>query len=317
MHAPGNHSLDANRRYLLLVLLFAIALYVVVPQLGDFRASGQLLHHPVLSWTLAAVSLSGLTYLFAALTYWWLAFKPLPYPSIVLIQLAAMFMNRLLPAGIGALGINYVYLRHTKHTTAQATTVMAINNFLGAAGHTLLVVVALAVVPARSHPLPATSGKIFDNLAIILTIGAVMLLGLLLVFGRKRLKHLVADLLSQVFAYRYRLGRLPAALLSSVLLTLSNVLGLGCCALALGVHLPFVACLLIFTFGVGTGTASPTPGGLGGFEAGLTAGFIAYHVAASTALAVALLYRLVSYWLPLLAGGLALIIAQRRRLLVI
>jgi uncharacterized protein (TIRG00374 family) len=104
--------------------------------------------------------------------------------------------------------------------------------------------------------------------------------------------------------------------MSSILLTLSNVLCLGCCALALGVHLPFLIVLLIFSFGLGTGTATPTPGGLGGFEAGLTAGFIAYHVASPAALATALLYRLISYWLPLVVGALALLIAQRQRLFI-
>jgi uncharacterized protein (TIRG00374 family) len=98
-------------------------------------------------------------------------------------------------------------------------------------------------------------------------------------------------------------------------LTLFNVLCLLCCLSALGIHLPFVIVLLVFSFGVGAGAATPTPGGLGGFEAGLTAGFVAYHVGSSSALAAALLYRLISYWLPLIFGAVAFTICQKQKLL--
>jgi uncharacterized protein (TIRG00374 family) len=61
-------------------------------------------------------------------------------------------------------------------------------------------------------------------------------------------------------------------------------------------------------------TATPTPGGLVGAEAGLFAGFVAYGVSAPMAGAAVLLYRFVTYWLPLLPGVLALFLARRRRL---
>jgi uncharacterized protein (TIRG00374 family) len=74
-----------------------------------------------------------------------------------------------------------------------------------------------------------------------------------------------------------------------------------------------VAVFLVFTFGIALGTATPTPGGLGGIEAGLVAGLIIYHVDSATALATVLLYRLLSYWLPLLVGAAALVYSQRQR----
>jgi len=84
--------------------------------------------------------------------------------------------------------------------------------------------------------------------------------------------------------------------------------------LALGVHLPFIVVVLIFSFGLSTGTVTPTPGGLGGFEAGLTAGFVAYHVGSASALAIALLFRLISYWLMLAIGALAFTVSERKHL---
>ena len=314
MAAPTPQPLRFDRRYLALVAILAAALYVLIPQVGDFHASWHLLGHPAAGWTAAAIALTALTYGLAAGTYCLLAFKPLGYAPTVLVQLAAMFVNRLLPGGIGALGANYAYLRHRSHSPAQAATVPAVNNLLGVAGHGLVVA---AVLAARSGRLPAVSGPgthAVRTVVAVLAVGAVVILLAGLAAGRRRFAKLAAELRQQLFSYRRRPWRLLGALVTSVLLTLSNVLSLACCALAIGVHLPFTLVLLIFTLGIGTGTATPTPGGLGGFEAGLTAGFVAYQVPGAGALAIALLYRLISYWLPLLAGAPALVASQKQRL---
>jgi uncharacterized membrane protein YbhN (UPF0104 family) len=315
MSASLRHQISANRRYLLLIVLLVITLYVIVPQLGGFRASWRLLRHPVLGWALAAIGATALTYAAAALTYTYLAFHKLVYTQTLTVQLTAMFINRLLPAGIGALGTSFAYLRRERHSPAQAATTVTVNNLLGIIGHLLIVSITLVVTPSKVRIWPTESyPDLHRMLAGFLVIGALIVVVAIITWQR-RLKRLAADALKQLASYRFRPLRLGAALMSSMLLTLCNVLCLGCCALALGVHLPFIVILLIFSFGAGTGTVTPTPGGLGGFEAGLTAGFIAYHVAGPAALATALLYRLVSYWLPLLVGAPAFIVAQRQRLL--
>ena len=55
-----------------------------------------------------------------------------------------------------------------------------------------------------------------------------------------------------------------------------------------------------------------TPGGLGFVEAGLTALLALAGVSAGDAVVATLSYRLVSYWLPLLAGGVAGILFRAR-----
>jgi len=302
-----------SRRYLLSAALLVIALYVLVPQLGGFKSSWHLLRHPSLSWTVVALSLTALTYLAAAATYCLLAFRPLRYSRTVLVQLAAMFINRLLPGGIGALGANYAYLRRARHSVTQASAVVVINNLLGALGHGLLLAGTLAVFSGQMAVEPRDSQS--ESLLVRAVVGIVVLLAILaMVFGRRKFASKATEVRDQLLSYRQRPWRLPVALVSSVFLTLCNVLCLAACALALGVHLPFAAILLVFSFGIGAGTATPTPGGLGGFEAALTAGFIAYEVTSPAALAVALLYRLVSYWIPLLFGAAAFIICQKRQL---
>ena len=306
-------NLRVNKKQILLVLLMVIGLYVIVPQIGDFKSSLHLLLKPQPQWVVVAVALTATTYFAGALTYLLLAFKKLRYQQVVLVQLAAMFINRLLPGGIGALGANYAYLRHAKHSPTQAGSAVAINNLLGVVGHVVLVVGTMLLYSGQTN-FVSGSNKFINLFLVFSGILALVFVLVYLVFGRKKFVRALKDIRKQLLSYKKRPLRLPLALLSSMSLTAFNVLCLSACAMAMGVHVSFAVVLLIFSFGVGAGTATPTPGGLGGFEAGLVAGFVAYGVATPVALAVALLYRIISYWLPLLVGGVAFIICQQRQL---
>ncbi|HSX45485.1 MAG TPA: YbhN family protein [Candidatus Saccharimonadia bacterium] len=312
MAVSGQQS--SNLRYLFLIAVFVLAIYVAIPQIGSLHSSWHLLKHPELKWLVVAVGLTSLTYLAAAGTYFFLAFRPLRYWPLVLIEVAAMFVNRLLPAGIGALGTNYAYLRRRKHSQAQSATMIAANNIIGVVGHVVLVLVALAVYGGdnlahfwRQWSFSHLAAQAFIVGALIVLVAAVA--------GRRRVSRAMKSLRKPLRSYASKPQKLLKALLTSITLTACNVLCLQVCALALGVHVPFVAVLVVFSFGVGVATATPTPGGLGGFEAGLFGGFVAYHVPAPTALAAALLYRLVSFWLPLLVGALAFAVSQQKKLI--
>ena len=60
------------------------------------------------------------------------------------------------------------------------------------------------------------------------------------------------------------------------------------------------------------GTLPLTPGGLGFVEAGLTGTLALAGVSAGGAVVATLAYRLVSFWLPIPAGGIAAIVHKRR-----
>ena len=61
--------------------------------------------------------------------------------------------------------------------------------------------------------------------------------------------------------------------------------------------------------------AAPTPGGLGAIEAALIAGLRGVGMAAGPAVSAVLLYRLATYWLPVLPGWLSWRFLQRREYL--
>jgi uncharacterized protein (TIRG00374 family) len=289
-------------------LLLVIVLYVVVPQLHIFRDSLRQLHHIVYGRLLLAVTAVAVTFFLGAAVYKLLAFKRLPYGRTVTAQLASNFINRLLPAGLGGIGANYRYLRAQKHSSAQAASVVTANNGLGLVGHGLLVVVLVTLYHAHAAPYHMAASLGY-GLLIIAILGLLLFLALPRI--RRQILRGLVELRHQLGYYRTRPVSVTAALALQICLTLSNVTSFWLCVLAVHGSISFVAALIVFTIGFGIGGATPTPGGIGGVEAGLVAGLVAYHLTSPSALAAVLVYRLISYWLPLVISGAAFAYALR------
>jgi uncharacterized protein (TIRG00374 family) len=310
-HSSSAH-VRVDRRRLWLLLLAVIVSYAVIPQLSIFHHSLSLLAQVRLADVWPAIGSVALTYLAAAGTYCLLAFTALPYGRTLLVQVAGMFVNRLLPAGIGGIGVNYVYLRRQDHSGPQAASVVTANNVLGIVGHGLLLAILL---PIFHSSLPSLHWRLASGIWVTASAAIfLMCLGALVFLGRyrRRLKAPLLSFLAQLSSFRQRPGRLGTALLCSMALTLCNILCLWFCVSAVTGGISFVTAFLVFSFGIALGTATPTPGGLGGVEAGLVAGLVAYQLSSADALAAVLLFRLVSYWLPLLIGAAAFTVGQRR-----
>ena len=75
---------------------------------------------------------------------------------------------------------------------------------------------------------------------------------------------------------------------------------------ALGVDMPFVQAAALYMVANTIGSAVPTPGGVGGIEAALTAALLSVGVPSATAASIVLLFRLATFWLPTLPGYLFL-----------
>ncbi len=316
--AHSDRSLDGLFRWIrrhrgfVNALIFLILLYVVVPQMGTFKQSFAAMFDAQPLYIGWAIVFTVLTYVVSAVLYQLLAKQRLNFWRTLVIRISSAFVNRLLPAGIGGIGLSVQYLRKSKHTTTQAGVVVATNNLLGFVGHMLLVLIVVAVsdVTLRAVHFPGQwfwYGGVVAS-AVSITIGLV-------VFSRLKRKvvYLAAEIGRDIFSYRHHPLRLLSALILSMSLTVFYALTLYACSEALALNISVTDAFIIFTLGMFTGTISPTPGGLVGMEAGLIAGFIAVGVPADAALAVTLIYRLLTYWLPILPGITAFHVAERRR----
>jgi uncharacterized membrane protein YbhN (UPF0104 family) len=296
----------------LTLVVCLLLLYIVLPQIDGLNDSLPLLGQAQWAPIVVAAALVVASYVAAAGTYQLLAVRRLRFSRTIAVQAAGAFANRVLPAGLGGLTLNVDYLRRANHTLPQAIAVAGANNLLGFLGHVLLVVVLVAAsgVQADGHlawPHIGFGWYVAGIVGLLVIAVALALRGV-----RRYVGGLLAGALQTLWAYRQRPVRLVVALGCSLLVTMAYVGIFYFSAVALGADISPVQALIIFTLGMAIGTATPTPGGLGGVEAGLVAGCVAYGLEASTALAVVLLYRLLSYWLPLLPGFLILIGIRKR-----
>ena len=96
-------------------------------------------------------------------------------------------------------------------------------------------------------------------------------------------------------------------------ITGAYALTLAASVYAYGGHAALLPIIAVYLVGAAIAAASPTPGGLGAIEAALVAGLTAVGVAVGVAVAGVLTFRLLTFWLPIIPGFLALRYLQHRR----
>ena len=102
-----------------------------------------------------------------------------------------------------------------------------------------------------------------------------------------------------------KFGKVALLLGGSVLVTLSYVIAFNFSALAFDIDLRFASIGAVYLIGSAIATAAPTPGGLGAAEAALIGGLIAVGVDKEAAVAAVFLFRLGTFWIPILPGYIA------------
>ena len=130
----------------------------------------------------------------------------------------------------------------------------------------------------------------------------------------------VANPAATVRAWTQRLGalRLPAAgwaLASGAALVnwLADVGVLAVSVLAVGAAVPWHDLLLVYAAGITAKSLAVTPGGLAITEGAISVSLVASGLRTSQALAVAVLYRIVNFWLVAVAGWLTLFVLRARK----
>lgn len=120
-------------------------------------------------------------------------------------------------------------------------------------------------------------------------------------------EEIVAEQLDEVTALEPDRPTLWIAALLAVLNWLADAACLALAIVAVGGHVPWEGLLLAWAAGTAVASLGLTPGGLGVVEATLSSALIAAGLVGSTAIAAVLVYRIVSLWLVLAAGGLTLL----------
>jgi uncharacterized membrane protein YbhN (UPF0104 family)/tRNA A-37 threonylcarbamoyl transferase component Bud32 len=302
-------------RTLVMVIAAVFAAYFLLTQLVhiDFQRT---LDEANWAWLLAAVAFSSMTYFAAALGLLGFVPEKVPYLRTVLAQVAGSFVKLVAPAAIGGVALNTRYLQRSGIRPGHAVASVGANQLFGLGiGITLLL--TFAYVTGTQHtPTLSPSPTI---IAGVLTVAVLVLIVTAVPSLRKSIRERVSVLFAGVVPRMLDVVQQPRKLMSGiggmVMMTLAFVLCLDASVRAFGGELSLPAVAVVFLAGNALGSAAPTPGGLGAVEAALFAGLTAFGLDRETAIASALLFRVMTFWLPVLPGWLSFSYLTRKELL--
>lgn len=303
-----------SRKAVISVVALGVAIWAVVPQLTKGIDWTTVLHAKA-GWAIAAVVASALTYVGAAVSMAGSVTDQLLFPTTFLAQIASSFTNRIAPAKVGGMALNVRYLTKQGISTARATTGVAVSTAAGAVVHILLTVVA--VVWAGSTGLPGIHAPSIGIVLIVLVVlaGAAGVVTVVPPLRRWFSDSAVPSIRRSVTSF-IEVMRTPRNVMmllgGSALVTVANLAAFDVSLRAFGVSVPLATGAAVYLAGSALASAAPTPGGLGATEAALVAGLAVVDVHQNMAIPAVLLFRIATFWLPILPGWIALTVLQRR-----
>ena len=304
--APGEDAapvrLERVRpRSVVTLIASLVAGYLLLGQLGRVNLLSTL-KAADWRWAALALLLSAVTYLGAAWSLSGYVPDRLKFGPLVLAQLAGSFVTLVTPAAVGGAALNIRYLQRRKIPAAVAAASVGLSQVMAFVLHLLLLVVFAAITGSQAHSLQPPTWVYFVIAALIIIVLAVVAIPA----GRRLLRARLAPVLSQVvprlLAVMQQPRKLAEGIGGALLLTGAYIFCLDACIRALGGSISLASTAVVYLTGAALGSAVPTPGGLGAVEAALSAGLTAAGLPGSISVSAVLLFRTLTFWLPVPVG---------------
>ncbi|WP_405011700.1 flippase-like domain-containing protein [Kitasatospora sp. NBC_01539] len=264
-------------------------------------------------WASVALAAAAVTYGAAAMSLTGFVPERLPFRRTVAAQLAGSFVKLVAPAAIGGIALNTRYLQKAGIRPGQAVASVGASQLAGLAGH-LLLLFSFGLVTGSQ-----TNGDLGASRAVIIGVLSASVLGLVVAAVAPLRRFVVTRVRSLFFGVVPRmldLMQTPTKLVTGfggiLLLTLSFTACLYASVRAFGGEMTYSAVAVVFLTANAAGSAIPTPGGIGPVEIALIGALTVGNVPPSAATPAVFLYRLLTFWLPVLPGWISYNLLQRR-----
>ncbi|MDO4900376.1 lysylphosphatidylglycerol synthase transmembrane domain-containing protein [Actinomyces sp.] len=283
-----------------LVALWTLLARLNIEQITDAVAGANLW------WMLGALVFSLATYVGAGLTL--VAFSPVKLPlwKSTEVHLASSVVALVAPAGVGGAAINLRFLSRKGVPTAIGVATVALVQVVQFVV-TIVLLIIVAATTGQSTSLTLPSGWV---LVIAVALVAVVATALFIPKVRSWVWEKIEPTYRQVWPRLVWVMSNPVRLAlgvgGSVLLSLSYILSFGASLWAFGHTLSFSVLAITYLAANTVGSVVPSPGGIGPVELALTAGLVTAGVPNGVALSTAIVYRLVTFWIPIPVGWLSL-----------
>ena len=302
-------------RTLLAIAAAAGAYYYLLPQLAKVGNPWQAVQSANWAWVPLVIALSAVTYLASAVALMGAVSQRIRLWPTVLAQGASSFINRVSPANVGGMALNARFLQKSGVEPTAGVAAVGVNSLVGAIVHLILIVIFFAWSSRRvgqAFKLPSTS-TLLAILAVILAVVGILLASRP---GRRFASGTLVPGVRSAAASLSRVARNPGKMTmlvgGSALITLAYIGAFAASVEAFGGGPGFVVLGAVYLGTATVAAATPTPGGIGAFEAAAIVGLTGVGVANGPAVSAVLLYRLATYWLPVAPGWLCWRVLQRR-----
>jgi glycosyltransferase 2 family protein len=303
-------------RNLLTIAALVGVYYVLLPQLAKVGNPLHVLESAQWAWVLVAIACSALTYLASAIGLLGGVSVRVPFWPTLLTQGASSYINRVSPANVGGMALNVRFLQKAGVEPTAGVAAVGVNSLAGALVHLVILVIFFAWAgrggAAKAFHLPSSSVL----LAVLAAVAAIIGIVVATRQGRNFAARKVLPPLRSSLASLRRVARSPVRLTmlfgGSALVTLAYVGALVASVEAFGGGASIAKIGAVYMAAAVVATATPTPGGVGGFEAAAIAGLTGIGISSGAAVSAVVISRLATYWLPVPPGWVSWRVLQRQ-----
>jgi undecaprenyl-diphosphatase len=303
-----------NRKTVVTLIVLAGATWFLLPQFADLPEIFDQVRDANWAWLPAVLMVAAITYLGATLSLSGAIVQHVRRKPLLIAQLGSAFASKVAPAGLGGMALNIRFLERQGVSRAVAVAGVGMNTLAGLVGHVSLMAMFLLWAGRDafgSFRLPDPKWFVIVVLLIVLLVA----LGIAIPPTRRPLLERLLPTLRRALGGMTGVLRRPDKLAmligGAMVVTTSYLMAMYLSMRAFGGDLPFPTVGAVFLVGAAVGSAAPTPGGLGAVEAALIGGLLAAGLDDTIAVPAVFLYRLCTFWFPILPGWLCFTWLQR------
>jgi len=298
-----------TRVFLLVILL--VGIYYFLPQLGAFSHTFSILKDASWFWLFIGLVIAASSFLAAAVTQYAAGNFLGRLKDILLLQFAGSFVNHFLPFSLGGVNLTTKYYKKHGETQSRAIVMSTIPIAFGII--TTVLMVAIISPITLVHYINKIHSTHLSGWTLIAAISAVVIIIIAGLIYRNKVKDFLLEALLGMKSVQ-NFKQLSMLLVGSLSITFTSTGVLFFSTLAIHHTAPIVAIFALYVTSSLVSNAAPTPGGIGATEAVIVLGLVALKFSLADAAAVTIIYRFLTFWLPIIPGGIALHFVNKNKI---
>ena len=232
----------------------------------------------------------------------------------IVMHIAGGIISLIFPAGIGILALNVRFL--VKHKINLSLAIASV--FLTQIVQVFTIFLFLIMIPILGYSLKFSIPWFWVIIVLLLSLCLLIVCAIY----RPLRKFIVSKIITcynKVFPRLKWIVANPKRIILGWLSTVMMSLGYATCfyfvILSFNYHFSYFFVVIIFLIANYIGSALPSPGGIGGVEIALSSILSILGIHATVAISIAVLYRVLTFWIRVPFGWLALNYCQHKNLL--